>query len=173
MHYFTEIRGTQWKLHPEENILYASSASLWGNGPTQKYPKNQWQSQKQNCQPQEPKSTIPVLFPPIISSQKYLQLWTGKGSNPSCLPSSSPFAEDYPNLPAELLIRLLPNLCLAEPYKLAKVITAETAPSYFNPLLPLQTVSVSHDFLTHLKNGIINDSKYNSHFGGNLFRKND
>lgn len=68
---------------------------------------------------------LPVLFSPIISLQKHLQLLTGKDSHSSCPPIISPFAEDYPNLPAELLLRLLPNPCLAEPDKSAEVITAE------------------------------------------------
>lgn len=43
--------------HPEEGILYASASSLWEYGAAQKYLKNQWQSQEQNCGPEEPAST--------------------------------------------------------------------------------------------------------------------
>lgn len=43
--------------HPEEGILYASASSRWGYGAAQKYLKNQSQSQKQTCGPEELEST--------------------------------------------------------------------------------------------------------------------
>lgn len=53
--------------HLEEGILYASASSLWGYWAAQKYLKNRWQSQKQNCGPEKPESTHFATSSPLPS----------------------------------------------------------------------------------------------------------
>ena len=112
--------------HPAEGILYTSASSLWGYGAAQK---------KQNCGEEELKSPHFATSSPLpscdflgntpISDGCNYKLKKVATSNASCLPDTSPFTEDYPDLPAQFLRTLLPNPCLSKPDNFAKVIPGE------------------------------------------------
>lgn len=122
--------------HLGEDVLYATAPSLWGHGAAPTYLENQWQSQEQNCGPKEPETThfkprsLPALFLSVISLWAHLlgqlEPLAGKGYYlPRLVCFSFLHYKGLPNLPAGLLVRLLPNPCLSKPSKSAKVATAE------------------------------------------------